>query len=50
MYYKKDCDDIPLADTQDATQLGDDHPANYKPDPGLVDAVNVALCSTGRCC
>jgi MoxR-like ATPase len=43
MYYKKDCDDIPLADTPDATQLGDDHPANYKPDPGLVDAVNVAL-------
>lgn len=42
MYYKSDADDIPRYAFPIA-QLGTDHPADYKPDPGLVDAVNVAL-------
>jgi MoxR-like ATPase len=42
MYYQKN-PPPPVADGQASTQLGRDNPADYKPDPGLVDAVNVAL-------
>jgi MoxR-like ATPase len=42
MYYTNDASDIDR-NTLKSPQLGDDHPADYKPDPGLVDAVNVAL-------
>jgi len=42
MFYQKDCHDIPRSTLPGLGQL-DDHPADYKPDPGLVDAVNVAL-------
>lgn len=42
MYYMSLADDI-ARDMFSTSQLGPDHPADYKPDPGLVDAVNVAL-------
>jgi MoxR-like ATPase len=45
MYYRADADDIDESRRQELTQgqLGRDDPAEYKADPGLVDAVNVAL-------
>jgi MoxR-like ATPase len=42
MYYQKNAIPSP-AGMLKAVQLGRDNPADYKPDPGLVDAVNVAL-------
>ncbi|MEJ0038949.1 MAG: MoxR family ATPase [Gammaproteobacteria bacterium] len=45
MYYQLNVDDI-SADRREALgggQLARDHPADYKPSAGLVDAVNVAL-------
>src|SRR5271168_2703410 len=42
MYYQKNAIPSP-AGMPKAVQLGRDNPADYKPDPGLVDAVNVAL-------
>jgi len=43
VYYTADVKDIPLEDIGRGTALGPDHPSGYQPDPGLVDAVNVAL-------
>jgi MoxR-like ATPase len=45
MYYQANTDDISDARRQELArgQLERDDPADYKPDPGLVDAVNVAL-------
>ncbi|MEO8751893.1 MAG: MoxR family ATPase [Casimicrobiaceae bacterium] len=43
MYYTADVKDIPPEDSSAGTVYGTDHPAGYQPDPGLVDAVNVAL-------
>ena len=42
MYYRQDCSDIARAAAPESRQV-DDHPGDYVPDPGLVDAVNVAL-------
>jgi MoxR-like ATPase len=42
MQYTRKTDDIPRNPVQ-LSQLGRDHPADYRPDRGLVDAVNVAL-------
>jgi MoxR-like ATPase len=42
MYYKDDISDIRTEATQSGLPASD-HPAGYRPDPGLVDAVNVAL-------
>jgi MoxR-like ATPase len=42
MYYTRECHDISRAETPVSGQV-DDHPGDYQPDDGLVDAVNVAL-------
>jgi MoxR-like ATPase len=42
MYYRQDCSDIERRSAPESRQV-DDHPGDYVPDPGLVDAVNVAL-------
>jgi MoxR-like ATPase len=43
MYYRQDASGIKPKDGADWNQLGRDDPADYRPDSGLVDAVNVAL-------
>jgi MoxR-like ATPase len=44
MFYTEDISDIKTAEGTDfSDQLGIDHPSGYRPDRGLVDAVNVAL-------
>ena len=43
MYYQIDTSAIPRVDDPERIQLGRDNPADYRPDAGLVDAVNVAL-------
>ena len=45
MYYRANADDIDTARREELAQgqLGRDDPAEYKADPGLVSAVNVAL-------
>ncbi len=44
MYFMQDASALVHAtDAQVAGQLGRDRPEGYRPDPGLVDAVNVAL-------
>ena len=42
MYYTTDVSDIRTAASQSGLPASD-HPSGYRPDPGLVDAVNVAL-------
>ena len=42
MYYRQDCSDIAQKGAAVTRQV-DDHPGDYVPDAGLVDAVNVAL-------
>jgi MoxR-like ATPase len=43
MYYKMDTSAIQRVEDTQGLQLGRDNPADYRPDAGLVDAVNVAL-------
>jgi MoxR-like ATPase len=43
MYYRQDASGIKPQEDLRNNQLGRDDPADYRPDPGLVDAVNVAL-------
>lgn len=43
MYYTRDVSDIGGGGADEMGQLGADHPSGYRPDSGLVDAVNVAL-------
>ena len=44
MYYRQDASDIDQKERAgESDQLGPDRPSGYRPDPGLVDAVNVAL-------
>jgi len=43
MDYRYDVSDIAGSREADDARLGLDHPSGYRPEPGLVDAVNVAL-------
>lgn len=43
MYYTADVQALSTGETTTGVMGGVDHPSGYQPDPGLVDAVNVAL-------
>lgn len=43
MYYSAEITDLIQAEAAKNTAQGVDHPSGYRPDPGLVDAINVAL-------